>query len=97
MNAIIYETKKQGGALLARASLTNETCESRYGLPVLVIEDEHGDTQAYGWGDILPSGLTGAGFVRLVAQDRPENHAPESAERTAALAAALTNIEAMGL
>lgn len=97
MNTAIYESRKSDGSLLARATLSNEIAESRYGFLVLVIEDEHGIESAFGWADTLPSGLTGAGFIRMVVGVRPENFIPESEEWTAALQRAISNIEAMGL
>lgn len=96
MNIPIYETRRKGGKLLCRARLTTESNASHYGIPVLEIETKDGD-QVYGWSDLLPSGLSAAGFIRAISQPRPENHIPESPERRAALRAALKNITAMGL
>jgi hypothetical protein len=96
MNTMVYETHRRNGKLLCRASLTTESPSSHCGIPVLEIETADG-SQAIGWADVLPSGITGAQFIRLISTDRPENQVAESGERQAALRAALENIEAMGL
>jgi len=67
MNVVIYKTSH------ATARLTTESPASHYGIPVLEITDRrpgHEGTQVFGWGDVLPSGMTGAGFVRAVAAGR---------------------------
>lgn len=96
MRQLIYHSKGPRGRTVAQAWLTTEVAESHYGVPVLVIRARKSE-RAYGWADTLPSGLTGAEFVRAVAGSHPSDHAPKTAEREAALADALKNIERMGL
>jgi hypothetical protein len=94
MNTIIYESRKNG-RVLSRARLTTQSPCSSYGIPVLELRYD-GKTHTFGWSDILPSGLTGAQFVRLAPNDA-SNHIPDSSDRRAAIEVALENITAMGL
>ncbi len=93
MTTIVYRSEH------ATARLTTESPASHYGIPVLEITDHrpgHEGTGVYGWGDVLPSGVTGAEFVRLVAAGRPESSVDVGdPEVQAALVAAMANVHAM--
>jgi len=95
MNTIIYESRNKRGSVISRARLSTESPASHYGIPVLEIE-HGGESRTFGWADVLPSGLTGADFVRKV-PGHPTNFIADSPERQTAIKAALDNIEAMSL
>ena len=73
MEVKIYESRRPDGSICAEAWLTDEHSASSYGQPVLLIDFGDG-RQAIGAADLLPSGMSGAAFLRAVLVGDCSNH-----------------------